>query len=189
MVQPADEQGKSSSTLALTVFVGNRGVSDETFGQIYGKINISPGLDVALRLYKTLEIFLHSDFLSAEGDTSFTGDKTSLTIFPLELGLRLKFKRGIFLPYIGGGAGHYFFNEESTFENKTYTSRVNNLGFFAETGVRVQIIKKWHIDLKVKFTSFKIKPDEPEETEGQIVYTAERDLKGLTFALGFGVSI
>ncbi len=184
-----DKELESADTLALTIYTGIRKVSEEPFAQIYGNNNISLGLDVALCLHKIFEIFIHSDFLSAEGKTSFTGDKTSLTILPLELGLRFKLKRGIFFPYLGGGAGYYFFNEESTFASEAYTSQVNGFGFFGESGVRVRIIKKWHLDLKVRYTSFKLKPIELEETNGQIVYSSERNLSGLTIALGFGISI
>lgn len=181
--------GEKSGRLAFTFLAGARHVSQNVFADVYGPLNVCLGLDVALRFTPRIEWFLHTDILSVKGKTSFIHDSTSLTILPLEMGLRVHWGGGHFLPYLGAGGGIYFFSEESTFNHQTYTSKKNPFGYFGETGLKIVIIKKWYLDLKIKFTSFTIHPDEPQSSEDQAVYTEKRDLRGFTVALGFGVSI
>jgi opacity protein-like surface antigen len=178
-----------SGKLAVTFLAGVRSVSDEIFTDVYGTYNLCLGLDVALRLNQRIEWFLHSDFLSVKGETSYSGDQTSLIVFPLETGLRFCFGRGRIQPYLGGGGGIYFFKEKSTFNSQTYTAKKNPFGYFAETGLKIVLTKRWHVDLKIKYSSFTVYPQEPDSDEDRAVYTGERDLRGFTLALGFGITI
>jgi len=150
-VQAAPAAGKSFS---VTLGAGVRTLSGDE-EDVYDSFNLVFSLDLAYRLGKSFEICLHSDYLSAEGELSITQDPTTLTVLPVEAGVRYLLGGGTVIPYIGAGAGFYSVKEDNVIGTVNETS----LGFFAEGGVRFAFAAAVFADLKAKYTALSITPE------------------------------
>ena len=53
-----------------------------------GKVPLVYSVDIAMRITKSPGLFLHTDYLSKDGKTTFTREDTTLKITPIELGAR-----------------------------------------------------------------------------------------------------
>jgi len=154
-----------------------KNISESIFETVYGKNNIAFSMDLAYRTRGVLEIFLHTDYFSADGKLQFDPKNTNLKIIPLEFGFRAVFgksnilKRSKINPYIGVGAGYYMLKEDN------FIGSVNEkkFGFFGEGGLRFNFGKKIFLDLKIKFIQLKF-----------LVDTESRNLGGLAYFGGIG---
>ena len=168
------------SNFSFSIGAGIRnvvGVEDKNgknlYTEVYKKYNIAYSIDFGCRLSKSLRLFLHSDYFSADGKLTFTGEDTDLTIIPVELGIRFFMGKTKIFPYIGGGIGYYFYREENVID----TVEDKKFGFFCEGGLKFQSTKLLFIDLKFKYTFLKV-----DGFEGQVV------LGGLGIIGGIGIS-
>jgi hypothetical protein len=145
---------------SFSVGAGIRNFSDGLFKDIYGNSGTTYNVDLGVKLQNSLEAFLHTDYFKKEGTLTYTLEKTTLTIIPVELGLRYfininKECRLKLFPYIGAGAGYYMCKEENpigTFDKKAF-------GFFIEGGLRFYPAGSFFIDLKIKDVFLKVKND------------------------------
>ena len=146
---------------------GIRNVTEERYEEVYGKNNITYSADIGLKIFGSLELFLHTDYLKCDGKLTFSKENTTLTITPIELGARYMLGNKIIKPYIGAGMGYYTYKEE----NFIGTIDDNKTGFFAEGGIRFLVTKPLFIDLKFKYISLNIKNDEGSDIQlGWISY-------------------
>jgi hypothetical protein len=156
----AAEEPCGPKSFSITLGVGIRNFSEDLFKEVYEGTPMIYSVDIAMRIMKSLEVFLHTDYLSIDGKTTFTGEVTTLKITPVELGARFLIgskkpcKQKLF-PYLGGGVGYYMIKEE--FEGGTPLEPVDEkrLGFFAEGGLRFYVIKSVFIDAKLKYIGLK----------------------------------
>ena len=164
--------GIHQSKFSITVGGGLKNINEEIFATVYGSNNIAYSIDFAFKLKRSIELFIHSDYLKAEGELLFDPKETTLTIIPAEVGLRLVLGKKMFRPYIGLGAGYYMLKEE----NFIGTVDDNSIGFFGEGGLRFYFGKLF-LDLKVKYIQLKYD-----------VAGTEIDLGGLSYfgGIGFG---
>jgi len=153
---------------------GIRNVTEERYEEVYGKNNITYSADIGLKIFGSLELFLHTDYLKCDGKLTFSKENTTLTITPIELGARYILGDKIIKPYIGAGMGYYRYKEE----NFIGTIDDNKTGFFAEGGIRFLVTKPLFIDLKFKFISLNIKNDEGSDIQ----------LGGISYMGGIGVT-
>ena len=161
-----------SGKFSVTLGGGIRNISEDIFKTVYGSNNIAYSIDLALRMGRALEVFIHSDYLKAEGELEFDPKKTTLTIIPAEAGIRFFLGKSRVRPYLGAGAGYYMLKEE----NFIGTVDDNSIGFFGEGGVRVYFGKIF-IDLKAKYIQLKY------DVSGR-----EMNLGGLSYFAGIGFS-
>ncbi|MEN8222645.1 MAG: outer membrane beta-barrel protein [Acidobacteriota bacterium] len=159
------------SKFSITIGAGTKNISEDIFETVYGSGNIAYSLDLAFKLGGSLEAFVHTDYLKAEGELEYDPKKTTLTIMPAEVGLRILLGKGKFKPYLGIGAGYYMFKEE----NFIGTVDDNSIGFFGEGGFRYYFGKLF-IDLKLKYIQLKY------EVSGTDI-----DLGGLAYFGGIGI--
>ncbi len=140
---------------SLSVGAGMRNVSDDDYKDVYSGSGMSYNVDLGVRLGKALEVFLHTDYFSKDGELTYSLEETTLTIIPIELGARYLIKadkKCKLYPYIGGGVGYYMYKEENfigTVDDKKF-------GFFAEGGVRYYLMSSFFIDVKVKNVFLKV---------------------------------
>lgn len=160
------------SKFSITIGGGIKNISEEIFKTVYGTNNIAYSIDFAFKLGKSLEMFVHTDYLKAEGELEFDPKATTLTIIPGEAGVRMLLGKGKLRPYVGVGAGYYMLKEE----NFIGTVDDNSIGFFGEGGLRFYFGKLF-LDLKIKYIQLKYD-----------VAGTEIDLGGLSYfgGIGFG---
>lgn len=148
--------GKYSFSLGL----GIRNFSDSLFKNIYGNSGTSYNVDLGVKIGNSLETFLHTDYFKKDGELTYTKEKTTLTIIPIELGLRCliglnKQCKPKLFPYLGAGVGYYLCKEENPIGNFDK----NGIGFFVEGGLRFYLAGSFFIDAKLKDVFLKVKND------------------------------
>ncbi len=140
-----------SKSFSLTIGAGVRNFSESQFKDVYDKTPITYNIDLAYKIWKSLEVFLHSDLLTVDGKLTFTQEDTTLKITPLELGCRYlvasqKAKNQKIYPYLGAGAGYYMIKEENFISNLDE----KRVGFFFEGGIRFYVTGSIFADVKLK---------------------------------------
>lgn len=160
------------SKFSITIGGGIKNISEEIFETVYGTNNIAYSIDFAFKLGKSLEMFVHTDYFKAEGELEFDPKATTLTIIPVEAGVRMLLGKGKLRPYVGVGAGYYMLKEE----NFIGTVDDNSIGFFGEGGLKFYFGKLF-LDLKIKYIQLKYD-----------VADTKIDLGGLSYfgGIGFG---
>lgn len=156
----AGEEPCEPKSFSITVGAGVRNFSNDDFKEVYDGTPMVYSVDIAMRIMKSLEVFLHTDYLSIDGKTTFTQEDTTLKITPVELGARFLVvsknpcKQKLF-PYLGAGVGYYMIKEE--FQEGAPIEPVDEkrVGFFAEGGLRFYLIKSVFIDAKLKYIGLK----------------------------------
>lgn len=188
----ADDQGNEGpqyGKFSITVSAGIRSISEQMYERVFGKNNIAYGLDLSYRLGNSVSIFMHTDYLSVNGETTLTKEAAKLTIMPIEAGMRFYLAKGKFVPYIGFGAGYYDVKEEVSIGNETNTFSAKEVGFFGEGGLKFYFTNSLFIDLKGKYVSLTISPEENIVNDGNgFIYLEERKLAGIAFLGGLGIS-
>ncbi len=157
---------------SLTVGAGIRNITEDIFETVYGTNNIAYSIDLAYKIGKSLEFFIHSDYLKIDGELLFDPKETTLTVIPAEAGLRYFLGKSKIKPYLGIGGGYYLLKEE----NFIGTINDNSIGFFGEGGIKISFGKLF-LDLKAKY----IKLDYE-------VLGTDIDLGGLSYYGGIGIS-
>jgi len=61
----------NQSKFSITVGAGVKNISEEIFKTVYGTGNIAYSIDLAYKLGKTLELFVHTDYFKADGELLF----------------------------------------------------------------------------------------------------------------------
>lgn len=145
---------------SFSVGAGIRNFSDSLFKNIYGNSGTSLNGDLGVKIGNFLETFLHTDYFKIDGELTYTKEKTTLKIIPIELGLRYliglnKECQPKLFPYLGAGAGYYMVKEE----NPIGTFEKNSIGFFVEGGLRFYLVGSFFIDAKIKDVFLKVKND------------------------------
>jgi opacity protein-like surface antigen len=152
----AAEEPCGPGPFSITLGAGVRNFSADEFKDVYEGTPMVYSVDVAMRIMKSLEVFLHTDYLSIDGKTTFTQEGTTLKITPIELGARFLIgfkkpcKQKIF-PYLGAGVGYYMIKEEFEAGSPLEPVDEKRVGFFAEGGMRFYLIKSVFIDAKLKY--------------------------------------
>lgn len=178
-----DQKGKYK-IVSFTLNAGIRNLSTDIYGKVYGKNNFTLSADVGFKLWKFFEITLHTSYFSVKGELTYTKEESTLTITPVELGVRFLIGKKKIFPYLGAGGGYYFFNEKNVIGAITKSQP----GLFAEIGLRYYFLKSLFFNLKAKYIYFKVKPDEMDENSEENIYPENRDLGGFAIMAGIGFS-
>lgn len=175
---------------SITLSAGIRNITDDLYEPIFGKNNLAYSLDLGYRLGRNLEIFLHSDYFSANGETTLTKEETTLTIVPIELGVRLMLIKGKLIPYFGAGGGYYLVKDKMMIEGSSVELDDKEFGFFGEAGLKFYFTQQFFIDIKGKYVALKAKADDAtiNPAGGGVIYIQDRNLGGLAFMGGLGIS-
>ena len=141
---------------------------------VYNFINPVFALDVAYKFNKSLEIFVHGEYLMASGELTISKEKTTMNIIPAEAGARYLFVGKRFNTYLGAGMGYYFITEE----NPIGTVNESNIGFLGEAGLRTYFSGRLFLDFKLKYVFLSVRPEDETVSLGGVSLLA-----GLGFAL------
>lgn len=176
--QPSLEEGKpgavkvkKDTVSGLILRYGLFSASDQAFKDIYaGSATVFGG---ELRLGgEKLGVWLEGGYLKKDGELSYTGEATTVKILSVEGGPLYRFAAGKFCPYAGIGAGYYKYQESNVIGDVSK----GGFGFCGMAGVGLQLLKPLLIDLKLKYSSCKMKPADFDINIG-----------GLTIGFGLGI--
>jgi hypothetical protein len=131
---------------------------------------------IELRIGKrALAGWLEATFRQATGKSTFTKEETKATIIGAEAGALYRFLTGRISAYAGAGLGYYSLSESNTFIGK---ASGGNVGFCALGGATYAVSSSIVADVRIKFSSGKMKPADFDINVG-----------GLTVGLGVGLRI
>lgn len=177
-----------SKNFSLSIGAGMRSINEDIAESLYGKNNLAYSLDLAYGVADFVEIFLHTDLFQVDGETTFTNENTSLSIAPIEAGMRLRLSGHRLEPTLGFGAGYYMIKDEIDIANETYTFKKNQVGFFIDGGLRLYVTRSLFVFAQGRFTFLKVKPETAtDEDDTGIIYYPERDLGGFLISAGLGI--
>jgi opacity protein-like surface antigen len=161
-----------TKTFSLAIGAGARNFTEAQFKDSYDSTPITYNVDLAYKFWKTMEVFFHTDMLSADGKLTYTNEDTTLKITPLELGVRYllameKSKHQKIYPYLGGGVGYYMVKEDNFIGNLDE----KKIGFFVEGGLRFYVTGSIFVDAKLKYVSISIESQTQVSNVGGLAYT------------------
>jgi len=162
-----------ASAVSLSFRVGSSYFlpTDEVFRDVYGG-GPAYGAEIALSLGRELEAWVSGSTFGKTGRLTFTGEETEIRLTPFLAGIRYYFTRTRLQPYIGAGAGYFFYKETSPLG----TVKDQNFGLAAHAGLVVGVTRGLIVNVRAGYSTCKVKPDE-----------FEADLGGLELGLGLGV--
>ena len=169
---PAKTTPASAHSFSITLGGGGRYFTGDD-EDVYNFINLVFALDVAYKFNKSIEIFLHGEYLSAKGKLTITEEETTLNIIPAELGGRFLFGKKRFFSYLGAGLGYYFIKED----NPIGTINESGIGFFGEAGIKTFFTNSLFLDIKLRYVALSIKPEDTSV-----------DLGGIAVLAGLGIA-
>lgn len=137
--------------------------SEDMFKTVYGS-GPNFGGEIMVSLWKGILIHFGASVFSKKGEMTPLGDETTINIIPVELGILYKFSKTKINPYLGAGLGYYSLSEESYLGKVT----ANNVGFFGQLGVVINLTGAFVIDFNAKYSLCDVEIDEIKNNIGGI---------------------
>ena len=123
--------------------------------EIYGKGDVLYGGRLGVHIWQGLYFWFSASQYKVISQTTFTEDKTTLTLLPVHAFLRYTFALGFFNPYLGVGFNYLSFKEESVIGNVKGSG--SNLSL--EAGFEFKVNRHFSFDFGARFDQIKIKPE------------------------------
>ncbi len=114
--------------------------------RLYGR-GMNYGGEVNIGITRLIELWLGGHYFGKTMSDSATGGRRKVSLIPLEAGIKLRFHRGVFNPYLGLGGG-YFQYEERTDGG---TVKDNRIGLVGQAGFFIKIARLFVIDLSAQY--------------------------------------
>jgi hypothetical protein len=151
-------------------FLGHYDIAEPRFKDIYPTGGTMPGLVLTSTVFWNIDIYLEAKEMVKVGKLTFSGDKTTLVLVPLSLGLRYVQPLGFVQPYFGAGLDIYVFCETNPIG--TVFSYVHGAHF--EGGTYFQFHKSVPVllNVRLKYTSANVTINEVEVKLGGWEYGA-----------------
>ena len=167
---------KKYTLIKIGPYAGYFAPQEALFKQIYGEGDMLYGARLGVHIWNGFHLWLSASQYQVISKTTFTGDKTTLTMLPASFFLRYNLGRGFFIPYAGIGFTFLTVKEETEF-----VGNFNGSGSNAslEAGFELKVNRHFFIDLGARFDQIKIKPDNID---------AKIDLGGLQAGISLLVS-
>ncbi len=127
--------------------------SEQAFKDIYGS-GLMVGAEIGFRLGGPVKLWIDGMSFKKTGKLTYTGEETTLTLFPIGLGVRADLPSGAFTPYAGAGARYYSYKEV----NVIGTAKKSGLGFVGFAGANLRLAKGFLLDVRAAFSSCKLTP-------------------------------
>jgi hypothetical protein len=153
--KPAPSPVKKNLLLKIGPYVGFFQPQDADLKLIYGKGDIIYGGRLGIHLWQGFHIWLSASQFKVIGKTTYSEDKTTLTLIPLSVFLRCNISLGFFKPYAGIGFTYMNFKEESSISPDT-TGNGKNIAY--EAGFELKMNRNFFLDFGVRHDQIKVKP-------------------------------
>ncbi len=129
---------------------------DDWFKRIYGEGDVIYGGRLGFRIWSGLHLWLSLSRFQSIAGTTFTADRTVLTLLPASAFLRYNIGSGFFSPYAGVGYTLTSVSEDSEAVGNFKSSGGN---VAAEAGFELRLNRHLAIDLGARFAQIKIQPE------------------------------
>jgi opacity protein-like surface antigen len=152
--ESAPPHRRRDSFLKIGPYAGYFQPSDSLLKKIYGDGDVIYGARLGFRIWRSLTVWLQAAQYQVTGQTTFTEDRSTLTIQPISLLARFSLPfRGI-RPYVGAGMVYTSFREESSIG----TVKGNGQSWIAEGGLEFVASRRFTLDLGVTYNQVKVSP-------------------------------
>lgn len=129
-----------------------------------------PGLVLTSTLIWNVDLYLEVKEMNKVGKLTFSGDKTTLILVPLSLGLRYVQPLGFVQPYLGAGFDIYLFYETNPIG--TVFSYVHGTHVLGGTYIQFHKSVPVLLNFRLKYTSANVTINEIEVKLGGLEYGA-----------------
>jgi hypothetical protein len=154
-------RSKKYSRLKLGPYVGYFQPQEAQFKEIYGNGDVLYGAGVGVNIWRGFYFWLSVSQYKIIAQTTFTGDKTTMTMLPISAFLRYFVGQSFFQPYAGIGYTFLTFKEESPdFLGNTKGSG-SSVSF--EAGFELKMNRHISLDLGARFAQIKAKPENSDK--------------------------
>jgi hypothetical protein len=93
--------------------IGSYSMNEPRFEAVYPSGGLMTGFTLSSAVASNVNIYLDIKYYSRQGATTFTKEKSTFYMVPLDLGVRYIYPLGLFHPYLGAGLDFYFFYEDN----------------------------------------------------------------------------
>lgn len=175
--RPQPARRKKYTLIKIGPYAGYFQPQDAFFKKIYGDGDVLYGARLGVHVWDGFHLWCSASQYQSISKTTFTGDKTTLTLLPVSFFLRYNLGRGFFIPYAGIGYTFLSFKEESDFVGGRFEGNGSNVAF--EAGIELKVNRHFFFDLGARFDRITFKPEKSD---------AEIDLGGLQGGISMLVS-
>ena len=124
------------------------------FKKIYGEGDVIYGARVGIHIWKGFYFWLSAAQFKVIAETTFSEDRTTLTLLPVSAFLRYRIRLGFIRPYVGVGYTYMDFKEESVIGNTSGNGK--NIAY--EGGFELKINRNFLMDFGARYDQIKVKP-------------------------------
>ena len=93
--------------------LGSYNMNEPRFEAVYPSGGLMSGLTLSSAVISNVNFYLDIKYYSREGTLTFSKEKTTFYMVPIDLGVRYIYPLGLFHPYFGAGLDFYFFYEDN----------------------------------------------------------------------------
>ena len=108
---PAGDRAIRQGSIEFSL--GSYSMNEPRLKAVYPEGGLMSGLTISSALFSNLNLYLDLKYYSRQGALTYSKEKTTLHIVPLDVGVRYIFPLGYFHPYAGAGADFYFYYEDN----------------------------------------------------------------------------
>lgn len=142
------------SVFKVGPYTGYFSPADKTLKDIYKGEDIIYGLKLGVRVWKGFFVWLSGMQFKKTSVTTLLGDKTTLTLNPIDLSLRYTFDLGTINPYLQGGYSYIFYKEESDIGDVEGEGK----GYCLDAGIEFKISSRFIIDVGARYSRASVRP-------------------------------
>jgi outer membrane protein W len=155
--------------------LGIYSMNEPRFEAAYPSGGVMGGLTLSSVVASNVNFYLDIKYYSRQGTLTFSKEKTTFYMVPIDLGVRYIYPLGFFNPYLGAGLDFYFYYEDNpigTVLNYTNGYHITG-GTYLRFAKRVPVM----VNFRLKYTWAKAEQNATQIQLGGLEYSA-----GLAFA-------
>jgi outer membrane receptor protein involved in Fe transport len=151
---PTPAKAKKNSLIKIGPYAGFFQPRDAELKSIYGNGDVIYGGRLGVHIWQGFYFWFSASQFKVISKTTFSEDKTTLTLMPFSAFLRCSLSLGFFKPYAGIGFTYMSFKEESAIGNVTG----NGSSTAYEGGFELKMNRHFYLDLGVRYDLIKVNP-------------------------------